>query len=58
MTMQRNWPLGNAISADACLNTCKSAICGDNVVQTGVEECDDGNASNTDACLNTCKNAL
>jgi cysteine-rich repeat protein len=45
----------NSINTDACLNTCKSARCGDGQVQEGVEDCDDGNTSNVDACLNTCK---
>jgi cysteine-rich repeat protein len=28
------------------------------VVQTGVEQCDDGNTRNTDACTSTCRNAV
>ncbi len=39
----------------------KSAMCGNNQVETG-EECDDGNLDNADACiknqLNQCKNAI
>jgi hypothetical protein len=34
---------GNRSDADACLNTCKPAVCGDGVLQEGVEACDDGN---------------
>ncbi|HRI08574.1 MAG TPA: DUF4215 domain-containing protein, partial [Nannocystaceae bacterium] len=47
----------NMVETDACLATCKSAKCGDGLVQMGVEECDDGNMVDTDACINTCKNA-
>ncbi|MFZ6186005.1 fibrinogen-like YCDxxxxGGGW domain-containing protein, partial [Nannocystis pusilla] len=39
---------------DACLNTCKSATCGDAIVYQGVEQCDDGNQSNNDFCSNQC----
>jgi cysteine-rich repeat protein len=34
---------GNMVDTDMCLNTCKTAKCGDGKVQMGVEECDDGN---------------
>ena len=34
---------GNPDDTDACLATCKNAVCGDTAVQAGVEECDDGN---------------
>jgi cysteine-rich repeat protein len=33
------------------------AGCGDGVVETGVEQCDDGNTDNTDACVAGCLNA-
>ena len=33
------------------------ARCGDGVVHTGVEACDDGNASEIDRCLNDCSEA-
>jgi cysteine-rich repeat protein len=46
------------VQADACTNACKTATCGDGLVQTGVEECDDGNHVDTDACTSTCKNAM
>lgn len=46
---------GNTIDTDACLNSCKTAKCGDGVVQAGVEVCDDGNAVNDDDCPNSCK---
>lgn len=31
---------GNDVDADACTNACTVAVCGDGVVQAGVEECD------------------
>jgi cysteine-rich repeat protein len=40
---------GNLSNADACLNTCLPASCGDDYVWAGVEECDDANSSTTDA---------
>ncbi len=46
---------GNIDEQDECLNDCKSARCGDGVVQLDVEACDDGNEDNTDGCLNTCQ---
>ena len=33
------------------------ASCGDGIVQTGVEACDDGNNIDTDACTNSCEAA-
>ncbi|HEY0136660.1 MAG TPA: DUF4215 domain-containing protein, partial [Nannocystis sp.] len=36
---------------------CKTATCGDGVVQAGVEQCDDGNVVATDACTGTCATA-
>jgi cysteine-rich repeat protein len=48
---------GNGSNADACLNTCQAASCGDGFVWSGVEQCDDGNPSNSDACLATCEAA-
>ena len=48
---------GNVVDTDACTAACKTAKCGDGVVQMNVDECDDGNMTNTDACLNTCKTA-
>jgi cysteine-rich repeat protein len=33
------------------------AVCGDGVVQSGVEACDDGNAVDTDGCRNSCATA-
>jgi cysteine-rich repeat protein len=35
----------------------RTAVCGDAIVQAGVEQCDDGNAVNTDACVAGCKAA-
>ena len=36
---------GNDNINDACQN-CKNATCGDSIVETGVEDCDDGNLIN------------
>ncbi|MDO8508470.1 MAG: LamG-like jellyroll fold domain-containing protein, partial [Nanoarchaeota archaeon] len=33
---------GNTIQTDSCLNSCVSALCGDNIVRQGVETCDNG----------------
>ncbi len=38
---------GNQIDGDECTNACTLAVCGDQVVQAGVEDCDDGMASKT-----------
>jgi cysteine-rich repeat protein len=51
---------GNTVDTDDCLNTCKKATCGDGMLWTGKEECDDGsNNSNTaaNACRTSCKKA-
>jgi len=45
----------NALNTDACLNTCKTATCGDGFVRTGVEGCDDGNIIAGDGCSATCQ---
>ena len=47
---------GNMASDDACPNTCKNAFCGDDLVWTGMEQCEDGNEDNTDACV-ACQDA-
>ncbi len=31
---------GNAINTDVCTNQCRNAMCGDNLIRTGVEVCD------------------
>ncbi len=41
---------GNVSDTDACLNSCVSAICGDGIIQSGVEECDGG-----DNCGDDCE---
>ena len=46
---------GNTSNADACLNTCATARCGDGFAHAPFESCDDGNSSNTDDCLSTCQ---
>ena len=52
---------GNEDDGDACLNTCRNAVCGDGVTRTdraewedGFESCYDGNADPRDACTNSC----
>ncbi len=49
---------GNLVNTDACLNTCESAICGDGILQAGVDTCDDGNKVDNDACTNACLAAI
>ena len=39
----------------ACTLMCKTAVCGDKLVQAGVEQCDDGNLTPGDGCSATCK---
>lgn len=46
---------GNFDDDDACTSLCFKAICGDGLVQDGVEDCDDGNTEDADACTNLCK---
>jgi cysteine-rich repeat protein len=48
---------GNGDDTDACTSTCKNAVCGDGLVQEGVEACDDGNPVDTDDCLSSCEAA-
>jgi cysteine-rich repeat protein len=44
---------GNAIETDAC-PSCRTARCGDGLVEDGVEACDDGNAIDGDGCSVVC----
>jgi formylglycine-generating enzyme required for sulfatase activity len=49
---------GNALDDDACSNGCKSAVCGDGLVQAGAgEECDNGAEANgaDGLCSGTCR---
>jgi len=54
---------GNQENADACLNTCTNASCGDGVLRTEYpekmrikkEQCDDGNKVDGDGCSATCQ---
>jgi cysteine-rich repeat protein len=46
---------GNVSPNDACKNDCSFNVCGDGVLQTGIEECDDGNAANGDGCDVSCE---
>lgn len=46
---------GNAIDTDACTNACRLAVCGDGIVRTGVEVCDDGiNNGSYEGCAPGC----
>jgi cysteine-rich repeat protein len=45
---------GNVDNTDACTNSCKSPVCGDGLVQAGVEQCDDANGTDEDDCTNAC----
>ncbi|HEY0135521.1 MAG TPA: DUF4215 domain-containing protein [Nannocystis sp.] len=46
---------GNSSPNDDCTDLCKMAVCGDNEVYYGVEECDDGvNGVPTDGCFDDC----
>jgi cysteine-rich repeat protein len=49
---------GNADDTDACTSACVAAVCGDGIVQAGVEACDDGNQVDDDVCLNSCALAV
>ncbi|MCH9002088.1 MAG: DUF4215 domain-containing protein, partial [Planctomycetes bacterium] len=48
---------GNASNADACLNSCLAATCGDGFLWIGFETCDDGNNDDGDGCQATCVSA-
>ncbi|MEK6844600.1 MAG: Ig-like domain-containing protein [Nanoarchaeota archaeon] len=45
---------GNAINTDACTNSCIAAVCGDNIIRSGVETCD----GNSRACTVSGYNGL
>jgi cysteine-rich repeat protein len=45
---------GNASNADACVEGCVLARCGDGFVRDGFEPCDDGNDVDSDGCRNNC----
>jgi len=47
---------GNTDPADACTDACYEARCGDGIVHTGVEECDDGDENTAGAsCDRECR---
>ena len=46
---------GNTNNNDACKNDCTTNICGDGIIETGVEECDDSNNNNGDGCTMLCQ---
>ena len=48
---------GNSTNTDSCLNTCVVASCGDGVILSGTETCDNGSSNSdttVDACRSTC----
>ncbi len=49
ITLSEQCDDGNVSNTDACLNTCRTATCGDGYVRSGTETCDDGNTYN-EAC--------
>jgi cysteine-rich repeat protein len=47
----------NADDTDVCLSTCRLAFCGDGLIHSGVEQCDNGTGNSDvtpDACRTTC----
>jgi len=48
---------GNLDDTDGCTSTCEIAVCGDGLVQAGVEACDDGNLDDRDGCTTACVEA-
>ncbi len=44
----------NMVDTDECTAACTLAICGDSIVQVGVEACDDGNMDDGDGCSAMC----
>src|SRR5690606_39729566 len=45
---------GTLLDADPVLSSWVAAAGGDGIIQTGVEECDDGNLVDGDGCESTC----
>ena len=45
---------GNTIATDACTSTCTLAVCGDGIVQEGVEACDGGHNCRPDCTKPQC----
>ena len=45
---------GDDDDTDECTSLCLFAVCGDGLVQAGVDACDDANAVNNDPCSNKC----
>lgn len=41
---------GNGVNTDGCTNLCKRNVCGDTLVNVGVEECDNGTSNGTHSC--------
>lgn len=45
---------GNDIENDDCTSSCVRNVCGDGILNLGVEDCDDGSLSSTGECLPGC----
>ncbi len=46
---------GNNEDGDGCSSICVNEVCGDSIVQQGLDEqCDDGNTEDNDGCSSTC----
>jgi cysteine-rich repeat protein len=46
---------GNTSNEDACLNNCRTNVCGDGYLNPAAEACDDGNLINGDGCSSVCQ---
>ena len=46
---------GNRTNTDACTNECLNAVCGDGIIQTGIEECDGGFGCRDDCSMLACR---
>ena len=50
---------GNAINGDLCTNACTNAVCGDEIKQLGVEDCDEVSSKCTGLCkFTTCGDGI
>src|SRR3989344_1492130 len=53
-TKNSGLPADNSVSAFVATGTC-TPLCGDSIIRTGVETCDDGNVVSGDGCSSTCQ---
>ena len=47
--------LSNGTSTSVCSHACRLPVCGDGLVNSLTEQCDDGNARENDTCTSNCK---